>query len=70
MNYTREELDNAAIADLLNDARCSEEQATTGPFWPERGITAQSLLEYAAKCRAQAEKYRQGGAHKAVLESK
>lgn len=67
MIYTVEELDNAALADLLNDARCSEEQAANGPFWPDRGITAASLLAYAADCRAKAERHLTGGAHKAVL---
>lgn len=66
-HYTSEELDDAAISDLLNDARCSEEQAITGPFWPDRNITTKSLLAYAASCRDMAEQYRNGGAHKAVL---
>lgn len=65
--YTSEELDNAALRDLLSDAESCEEQAVTGPFYPERGITAESLLAYAAKCRAKAEMYRDGGAHAAVL---
>ena len=65
--YTADELDNAAIADLLNDARCSEEQAANGPFYPERGITAQSLIAYAQECRAKAARYATGGAHAAVL---
>jgi hypothetical protein len=64
MNAT---LDNAAVADLLADARAAEEQATTGPFYPERGITAESLRAYAAKCRAEAERHAGGGAHAAVL---
>lgn len=62
-----EELDNAALRDLLSDAVAPEEQAAAGPFWPERGITAESLLAYAAKCRAKAERYSAGGAHNAVL---
>ncbi len=64
--FTTQELDNAALADLLNDARCSEEQAVSGPFWPDRGITSESLLRYAADCRVKAERYRGGGAHVAV----
>lgn len=63
----QEDLDCAAVLDLLADARSAEEQARTGPFWPERGLTAESLLAYAAKCRAQAERYRDGGAHNAVM---
>lgn len=67
VKYTPEELDNFALADLLNDARCSEEQAASGPFFPQKGITPESLLAYAAECRTKAAKYRNGGAHKAVL---
>ena len=65
--YTAEELDNAALRDLLADAASSDQQAIAGPFYPDRGITAESLNAYAAKCRAQAERYRSGGAHKAAL---
>jgi len=54
VKYTEAELNDAYIRDLLNDARCSEEQAVEGPFYPEKGITAESLLAYAAKCRAEA----------------
>ena len=64
-----EELDNEALRDLENDARCAEEQATEGPFFPDRGITSESLLAYAAKCRKQIAQYGNGGAHKAVLSS-
>lgn len=70
MTYTTAELDNHAIRDLVNDAECSERQANEGPFWPERGITRESCLEYAAKCRAKIERYAAGGAHKAVLAGK
>jgi hypothetical protein len=66
MNYTAEELDDAALADLRSDAEQSERQANEGPFYPERGITAESLLAYAAKCRAAMETYAEGGAHRAV----
>jgi hypothetical protein len=65
MNAT--ELDNAAIRDLETDAVQAEEQAASGPYYPERGITAASLLAYAAKCRAEIAKYRDSGAHKAAL---
>lgn len=67
MIYTREELDNAALRDLITDMEVSEEQAIAGPFYPERGITAESLLAYAAECRAKIERYRNGGAHAAAL---
>ena len=67
MKYTQKELDDAAIADQLADARHAEEQSLTGPFYPERGITAESLLDYAARCRAWVEVHKGEGAHKAVL---
>lgn len=53
--YTPEELAAAWQADLLNDAKCSEEQAVNGPYYPEKGLTRETLLEYAAKCRRDAE---------------
>jgi hypothetical protein len=65
--YTIDELDAFALRDLENDAECSERQAAEGPFWPDRGITAESLLAYAARCRAMIAKHRAGGAHTAVL---
>ena len=67
MKYTPAELDQWAIRDLISDAEQSEQQADTGPFYPERGITADMLRTYAAKCRAKIVLYRDGGAHKAVL---
>ena len=66
-HYTDEELDSAAIRDLQVDAEQSEEQAVNGPFFPDRDSTAESLLAYAAKCRAKIELYRNGGAHKAIV---
>lgn len=68
-HYTPEELDNAALTDLLRDADCAECQAHNGPYFPERGITKESLHAYAIKCLQQAEQYRNGGAHKAILNS-
>ena len=67
MKYTDEQLDMAAIRDQINDAECAERQAENGPFYPDRGITAESLLQYAKSCRVLAEKYSNGGAHSAVL---
>ena len=52
--YTPEELAEAWKMDLINDAICSERQAENGPFYPERGITRETCLQYAAKCREQA----------------
>ncbi len=37
--------------DLEIDAECAEEQAENGPYYPERGITKESLLAYAKECR-------------------
>jgi hypothetical protein len=67
MHYTAAELDAFALADWINDAEHSERQAVEGPFWPDRGITRESCLAYAASCRAKAEQYKAGGAHKAML---
>lgn len=64
---TRGELDSAALADLLSDAEGAERQAVEGPFYPDRGITPESLMTYARKCRAMADRYQSGGAHEAVL---
>lgn len=50
--YTKEELDNFAILDLISDAECAERDG---------------LPEYAEKCRRMLDKYRNGGAHNAVL---
>jgi hypothetical protein len=67
MTYTTEELDHWALYDLISDAEQAEAQAADGPFYPKSGITRESLLAYAAECRAKAERYANGGAHKAVL---
>lgn len=64
--YTKEQLDDFALRDLIVDAEQSEQQAAHGPFYPERGITAESLRAHAARCRAAAEKHKDGGAHRAV----
>jgi hypothetical protein len=42
---------DAWIEDLKTDIWCAEEQAQNGPFYPEKGITRESLLQYAADCR-------------------
>lgn len=52
---TREQQEAAWVADLLADAAHSEAQAQHGPFYPERGITMESLRAYAATCREQAQ---------------
>jgi hypothetical protein len=65
--YTDEELDCAALRDQINDAECSERQAESGPYFPDRGITKESLLAYAAKCRSLAAQYATGGAHAASI---
>lgn len=68
--YSADELDAFARQDLLSDAAQSEAQAENGPYYPERGITKETLLAYAARCRAAAERYTDGGAHVAVLAGK
>lgn len=67
MKYTPAQLDAAALADLANDARCAEEQARTGPFYPDRGITVESLTQYATACREQIVRYQDGGLHAALV---
>lgn len=69
MKPTKAQLDSAALADLLADAAFAERQANEGPFYPERGITPESLLAYAAECWAKAASCRDGGAHAAILAS-
>jgi hypothetical protein len=65
--YTPSELDDAALRDLLSDAEGAERQAKEGPFYPSRGVTAESMQAYAASCRAKIASLRNGGAHLAVL---
>lgn len=52
---TAEYLLQAEIDDLLIDADHAERQAKSGPFYPERGITRDTLILYAAKCLKEAE---------------
>lgn len=54
-NYSREEQVDAWKLDLLADIESAETQAENGPFYPERGITDDSLRIYAADCRRQLE---------------
>jgi hypothetical protein len=61
------DLDHAALADLRSDAKGAREQALNGPFYPEKGITAESLLAYAERCEKMIEAYSDGGAHNAAL---
>ena len=50
-HYSPEQLEAFLVADLLADAEHAEKQASTGPYYPDKGITRASLLAYAAKCR-------------------
>ncbi len=54
MRPTEKELVDFIKADLLNDAKCAEEQARSGPFFPEKGIDSKSLRKYARECRDKA----------------
>mgnify|MGYP003349625493 CR=1 FL=1 len=54
--YSPEELVAAWKADLLNDAENCEKQALNGPYYPEKGITKDNLLLWAAEYRMEAEK--------------
>ena len=51
--YTVDEQVDFIAADLLVDIEHAEPQALNGPFFPEKGITADSLRAYARDCRAQ-----------------
>lgn len=53
--HTEEELVEAWKLDNLVDAIHAEAQAENGPYYPEKGITKESLLRYAAECRRLAE---------------
>lgn len=64
---TPAELDNAFLSDIRSDMEVSLEQAENGPFYPEKGITPDSLRAYAEKCRAILAKYENGGGHKAAI---
>jgi len=50
-HYTPDEQLQAIYSDLLVDAKHAEQQAVEGPFFPERGITSDSLKAYAQDCR-------------------
>ena len=52
--YSPEQLAEASRLDQPADAEHSEKQAEDGPYFPERGITKESLLAYAAECRKKA----------------
>jgi hypothetical protein len=67
MRPSQTSLEFDALQDMLSDARQSDKQAVNGPFYPERGITAESLAAYAAECFAKASRFANGGAHKAAL---
>jgi len=56
--YSQDEQRNAIVDDLLRDAVHAEQQAIEGPFFPN--ITAESLLTYAAECRAKAATFGHG----------
>ena len=64
---TMPELDQDALRDLLRDARHAYRQARSGPYYPERGITRETLRAYADDCRATARKYRTKGAHDYIV---
>lgn len=66
-NYTNEQLDSFALADLLSDAESAEHQAEHGPYYLDKGITKETLQQYAKTTRNTYEKYKQGGAHFTVI---
>ena len=48
--YTPAQLADFWKQDLLADAKHSRAQAENGPFYPDKGITCESLLAYAVEC--------------------
>ena len=66
-HYSINELDAFAIDDLIIDMERSLNQSANGPFYPEIGVTAESLRAYAEECRLNIERYAKGGAHRAAL---
>ena len=52
VHYTPDELAAFERADRLADIEFAEHQAHHGPYFPERGITRDSLLDYVTKARA------------------
>lgn len=67
MHYTPAEFDAFALDDLMRDMQHVINQAANGPYFPEIGITQESLRQYAEECRVRIERYSNGGAHAAVL---
>lgn len=67
IKYTEEELDQAAARDIENDIDCNYRQAEEGPFYPERGITKESLIESAERLKILLDKYKGGGMHRAIM---
>jgi len=55
VKYTDAQLLSAKIADLQADIDFAEKQAVNGPFYPEKGITKESLSNYANECRKELE---------------
>lgn len=51
--YMSKEMADAMLDDLRSDIDFAVRQAKDGPYYPEKGITRESLLEYAELCRQQ-----------------
>ena len=52
-HYSPTEQIELILQDLRNDIACAERQAAHGPYYPDRGITADSLRQSADHCRNQ-----------------
>ena len=50
VHYTAHELWITELEDIREDALFAEHQSQNGPYYPDRGITAKSLSQYATKC--------------------
>lgn len=66
-HYSISELDRFALDDLIIDLENALKQAANGPYFPEKGITKESLRAYAEKCRKDIERYSGGGAHAGLV---
>ena len=68
-HYTADQLFDMARDDQQRDAIHAEGQACNGPFYPDRGITAESLLAYAAECRAAVAAMDEGAKRRYIAQS-
>ena len=54
IHYSRKELEELLVRDLVCDAEFAEKQAADGSFCLNKGVTKEGLLDYARECREKA----------------